>query len=63
MKYSALFVIIILWLITILASFILLRGTEYFTKLSGVYFICLLGSIITVRSLIQKSNNNDRKEN
>lgn len=56
MNKTPLIIIITLWLITIIVSLFILRDTEYFSKLSPVYFICMLGSIITVRSLIQKTN-------
>ena len=62
MNRTPLIIIVLLWIITIVASFLILRGTEYFTKLGGVYFICMLGSIITVRTLIQKLNDKNREE-
>lgn len=62
MNRTPLIIIILLWIINIAASFIILRGTEYFSKLSGVYFICMVGSIVTVRSLIQKLNSNQAEE-
>jgi hypothetical protein len=63
MKYTPIFIIVMLWLITILASLFILRDTDYFTKLSPVYFICMLGSIVTVRSLIQKINGKNKEDN
>ena len=47
-------IITLLWFITIIVSFIILRDTGYYSKLAPVFFICMVGSIITVRSLTKK---------
>ena len=63
MSRTPIFIITTLWLITILVSLFILKDTDYFSKLAPVYFICMVGSIITVRSLKQKLNKCNGKEN
>ena len=53
-KNKTLFVVALMWFITIITSFIVLRETEYFSILSPVYLICMIGSIVTVKKHIQK---------
>ena len=43
--------ILVLWLIAILTTLIILRETTLFTYLGPVYFICMVGSILTVRAV------------
>jgi hypothetical protein len=48
-KDKTVFLIALMWFITIFISFLVLRETEYFRILSPVYLICMTGSIVTVR--------------
>jgi len=43
------FVILILWVIAILATFFIIKDTGLFAYLGPVYSICMIGSIVTVR--------------
>lgn len=45
------FVILILWVIAIVATFLIIKDTGKFSYLAPVYSICMIGSIITVRTL------------
>lgn len=45
--------IILLWGIAIGATLFVLRDTARFTYLSGVFFICLVGSIMVVRGALR----------
>jgi L-asparagine transporter-like permease len=49
MKYEL--TILTLWLIAILTTLIIVRDTNLFTYLAPVYFICMVGSIFTVRAV------------
>lgn len=42
--------ILALWAISIVATLILLEGTAIFTYLGPVYGMCMIGSVLTVRS-------------
>ena len=44
-----------LWAIAITATLVLAGGTDHFTYLGPVFFICLVGSIIVVRHAWQDS--------
>lgn len=58
MQRIAIYTIALLWIIAIGVTYFALIETEYFSKLSSVYFICMAGSILVVkftfRKLIQK---------
>ncbi len=43
------FVIIVLWLIAIVATFLVVDETGIFTSLGPVFAICMIGSVITVQ--------------
>jgi hypothetical protein len=58
MKNPATIIITVLWLITITVSIIVLSDTNYFSTLGPVYFICMIGSIITVYNASNGSNKN-----
>lgn len=58
-KNKTLFVVVLMWFITIVASFLVLRGTEYFGILSPVYLICMIGSIVTVKRELKKKEVNE----
>ncbi len=47
-------VVVILWCIAIVTTLLLVEKTGVFTYLGPVYFICMLGSIITVRRALAK---------
>ena len=51
MKKRPLLAIVLMWFIAITVSAIVLNGSGYFTKLGPVYFICMVGSILTVRKI------------
>ena len=55
-------IITLLWFITIIVSFIILRDTDYFSKLAPIYFICMVGSIITVQVLVKRINSTQKGE-
>jgi len=49
MKYKYEFTVTALWTIAILATLWITRGTNLFTYLGPLFFICMTGSIIAVR--------------
>jgi hypothetical protein len=49
------FVILGLWCIAIVATLLIVDGTEAFTYLGPLYAICAIGSVWTVRSLRKTS--------
>ena len=57
-KDKTVFIIALMWFLTIFTSFLVLRETEYFRILSPVYLICMIGSIVAVRknSKIKKND-------
>ena len=48
MKYVV--AITLLWTIAIVATVLIVKDTQVLSYLGPVYFICLVGSILTVRS-------------
>lgn len=58
-KNRTLFVVVLMWFITIFTSFLVLRETEYFSILSPVYLICMIGSIVTVKRSIKPNTKNE----
>lgn len=50
MKKNPEFSILALWLIAIATTLYLTRDTGLFTYLAPLYFVCTVGSIVTVRS-------------
>jgi hypothetical protein len=49
MKYKYELTVTALWTIAILATLWITRGTDLFTFLGPLFFICMTGSIIVVR--------------
>lgn len=47
-------VIFMLWMIAITVAMLALDGTDYFSQLFPVFLLCMIGSIITVRKLVEK---------
>jgi hypothetical protein len=45
------FVVVILWAIAILTTFLEIKDTGSFALLGPVYAICMIGSVVTVRNL------------
>jgi hypothetical protein len=43
-------VVLVLWMIAILATFLIIKDTGKFTYLAPVYTICMIGSLITIRA-------------
>lgn len=58
----AIYAIALLWIIAIGATYFTLKETEYFTKLSSVYFICMAGSILVVKFAFRKLIQKDKEE-
>lgn len=54
MTYKYIWAIVALWVITILATFFIIKDTGLFTYLAPVFFICMVGSIIIVRNAQKK---------
>lgn len=50
-KNKKLFVVILMWFITIISSEIILWETEYIKKLGPVYLICMLVSVFAIKKL------------
>ena len=48
-KNKTVFIVALMWFITIITSYFVLRETEYFKILSPVYLICMIASISTVK--------------
>ncbi len=49
MKYKYEFTVAALWTIAVLATLWITRGTHMFTFLGPLFFVCMTGSIVTVR--------------
>ena len=62
MQRMAIYAIALLWAIAIGVTYFTLKETEYFAKLSSVYFICMAGSIIVVKYSFRKLMQNEREE-
>lgn len=45
-----------LWLIAIVATFLITRNTGLFTYLGPLYLICMIGSIVTIRKSTSPQN-------
>ncbi|MBD3288310.1 hypothetical protein GF337_05860 [candidate division KSB1 bacterium] len=54
------FVILVLWMIAILATFFIIRDSGKFTYLAPIYTICMIGSLITMRAL--RKNDSSSKQ-
>jgi len=48
MSYKYEITILGLWIIAILATLLIVKDNRIFTFLGPVYFVCMLGSVITV---------------
>lgn len=62
MQRLAIYAIALLWAIAIGVSYYTLKETEYFAKLSSVYFICMAGSILVVKYSFRKLLNKEKEE-
>jgi len=62
MQRAAIYAIALLWIIAIGVTYFTLQETEYFTKLSSVYFICMAGSIIVVKFALRKLVQKEKEE-
>lgn len=60
MQRITIYAIALLWIIAIGVTYFTLKETEYFSKLSPVYFVCMAGSIFVVKFAFRKLN---QKEN
>ena len=47
-------VVLVLWMIAILATLLIVKDSGVFTFLGPIYFICMLGCVITVRNAASK---------
>lgn len=56
------YAIALLWIIAIGTTYFTLKETEYFTKLSSVYFICMAGSILVVKFAFKKLSQKEKEE-
>lgn len=56
------YAIALLWIIAIGTTYFTLKETEYFTKLSSVYFICMAGSILVVKFAFKKLSKKEKEE-
>jgi hypothetical protein len=52
MKY--IITIAVLWLIAIVATLLFIGKADAFTYIGPVYFICLVGSIVTMRKALTR---------
>jgi len=50
MKRRPEFAVLALWLVAIAATFLLVEDRRPFTFLGPLYFVCTMGSILTVRN-------------
>lgn len=55
MRNLPIFVIVALWLIAIVATLVVVKDSGVFTFLGPVYFVCMLGSVVTVRNAVGKT--------
>ena len=62
MQRMAIYAITLLWAIAIGVTYFTFKETEYFAKLSSVYFICMAGSIIVVKYSFRKLMQKEREE-
>ncbi|MDQ7816395.1 MAG: hypothetical protein RDU14_05170 [Melioribacteraceae bacterium] len=62
MQKAAIYAIALLWIIAIGVTYFTLKETEYFTKLSSVYFICMAGSILVVKFAFRKLSQKEKEE-
>jgi predicted membrane channel-forming protein YqfA (hemolysin III family) len=62
MQRLAIYAIALLWAIAIGVTYYTLKETDYFTKLSSVYFICMAGSILVVKYSFKKLMNKAKEE-
>ncbi len=62
MQRVVIYAIALLWAIAIGVTYFTLKETEYFTKLSSVYFICMAGSILVVKFAFRKLIQKDKEE-
>jgi len=56
------YAIALLWIIAIGVTYFTLKDTEYFLKLSPVYFICMAGSILVVKFALRKLVQKEKEE-
>jgi predicted membrane channel-forming protein YqfA (hemolysin III family) len=61
MQRLAIYAITLLWAIAIGVTYYTLKETDYFTKLSSVYFICMAGSILVVKYSFRKLLNKEKE--
>ena len=55
MKHLPVFVIVALWAIAIAATMVIVKDSKVFTFLGPIYFVCMLGSVVTVRNVVDKT--------
>jgi hypothetical protein len=55
MKNLPIVVIVALWAIAIVSTLAVVKDTGAFTFLGPVYFVCMLGSVVTVRNAMGKT--------
>lgn len=46
--------ILLLWLLAVVPTLLLMRGSDLFTYLGTLYFICMVGSVYVVRHAKRK---------
>lgn len=61
MQRLAIYAITLMWAIAIGVTYYTLKETDYFTKLSSVYFICMAGSILVVKYSFRKLLNKEKE--
>ncbi len=61
MQRLAIYATTLLWAIAIGVTYYTLKETDYFTKLSSVYFICMAGSILVVKYSFRKLLNKEKE--
>lgn len=42
--------VLLLWLLSVVPTFLLLRDTNFFTYLGPLYFLCMVGTVYIVRN-------------
>jgi predicted membrane channel-forming protein YqfA (hemolysin III family) len=62
MQRLAIYAIVLLWAIAIVVTFYTLKETEYFSKLSSVYFFCMAGSVLVVKYTLKKISEKEKEQ-
>ena len=57
MKHLPVVVIVALWAIAIAATFVIVKDSKILSFLGPIYFVCMLGSVVTVRNVVDKTRN------